>query len=186
MTNEFQDIRDLKSDPKNARRHNPKNIGTIVDSLHEVGVGRSIVVDEAGVVLAGNGVLEACGEAGIHRVQVVDADGETIIAVRRTGLTPEQKIRLALFDNRASDFSADEYDLEILSALAPTGALKGLWSPVEIECLMDMPPAVEWKEFTGEESEELDTAFSQEMENTAKEKSSRVCTCPQCGYQWSD
>src|SRR5436190_20864954 len=84
-------IRDLKPDPENARSHGPRNVGMMVDSLHAVGAGRSIVIDEEGVILAGNGIVEAAAEAGIERVQVVEADGNTIIAVRRTGLTPAQK-----------------------------------------------------------------------------------------------
>jgi len=46
-------LADLTLDPKNARKHNPRNIGMIVKSVGEVGVGRSIVIDEDGIVLAG-------------------------------------------------------------------------------------------------------------------------------------
>jgi len=98
-------IADLTPDAENARQHNPRNIGMIRDALGEVGAARSIVIDEDGRILAGNGVVEAAADAGIERVQVVDADGETIIAVRRHGLTPEQKKRLAYFDNRTGDLS---------------------------------------------------------------------------------
>jgi len=98
-------IADLTPDPENARQHNPRNIGMIRNALGEVGAARSIVIDEDGRILAGNGVIEAAADAGIERVQIVDADGETIIAVRRRGLTPKQKKRLAYFDNRAGDLS---------------------------------------------------------------------------------
>ncbi len=98
-------LADLKPDLANARKHNPRNIGMIVDALHKVGAARSIVIDEDGKILAGNGVVEAAAEAGIERVQVIDADGNTIIAVRRTGLTPEQKIKLSLFDNRTAELA---------------------------------------------------------------------------------
>jgi len=98
-------LADLKPDPRNARRHTPRNIGMIRQSLGEIGAARSIVIDENGVVLAGNGVVEAAADAGIERVQIVDADGETIIAVCRSGLTSEQKTRLSLYDNRAGELS---------------------------------------------------------------------------------
>jgi len=101
-----QHIGDLTPDSENARLHSPRNIGMVVDALGQVGAARSIVIDENGVVLAGNGVLEAAALAGIEAVQVVDADGETIVAVRRAGLTPEQKKKLAYFDNRATDLSS--------------------------------------------------------------------------------
>jgi len=57
-------IGQLKPDPRNARKHNPRNIGMIEAALHEVGAARSIVIDEDGVVLAGNGVVEAAALAG--------------------------------------------------------------------------------------------------------------------------
>lgn len=38
-------LKDLTPDKRNARKHNPRNIGMIVDSLHEVGAARSIVID---------------------------------------------------------------------------------------------------------------------------------------------
>jgi len=113
----------LKRDERNVRRHNPKNIGLIVKSLQDVGAARSIVVDEDGVVLAGNGVIEAAGIVGIERVRVVEASGDEIIAVRRVGLSEEQKRRLALYDNRASDLS--EWDArELLGVLEEDESLR--------------------------------------------------------------
>jgi DNA modification methylase len=98
-------IADLTSDPENRRAHNPRNIGMIADALQAVGAARSIVIDEDGIVLAGNGVLEAAAEVGITRVHVVEGDGNTVIAVRRRGLTDEQKYKLAMYDNRAGELA---------------------------------------------------------------------------------
>lgn len=99
-------------DPANCRKHNPRNIGAITDALHKVGAARSIVIDENNVILAGNGLVEAAGVAGIENVRVVEADGNTIIAVRRTGLTPKQKAELAIADNRTAELA--EWDAEQL------------------------------------------------------------------------
>ena len=106
-------IADLTPDPRNARQHNPRNIGMIVNALQQVGAARSIVVDEDNVILAGNGVIEAAAEAGIERVRIIDADGEEIIAVRRSGLTDEQKQKLAIYDNRTAELA--EWDTEALA-----------------------------------------------------------------------
>ena len=95
----------LKPDPANVRRHTPRNVGMIETALREVGAARSIVIDENDTVLAGNATIAAAAAAGIERVQVVEADGETLVAVRRRGLTPEQKARLALYDNRAAELA---------------------------------------------------------------------------------
>jgi DNA modification methylase len=130
-------ISDLVPDPKNARKHTPRNVGTIVDALNEVGAARSIVIDEDNVVLAGNATIEAAGEAGLTKVQVVEADGNTIIAVRRRGLTPEQKARLAIFDNRAAEL-ADGWDTEVLKALAADGVdLSTFWNEDELAALYE-------------------------------------------------
>ena len=98
-------ISELTPDKKNARAHNPRNVGMIVNALQEVGAARSIVIDEDGNILAGNATIEAAMEAGIENLQIIEADGETIVAVRRTGLTPEQKKRLAYYDNRTSELA---------------------------------------------------------------------------------
>lgn len=126
-------LADLTPDPNNARRHNPRNVGMIERALGEVGAARSIVIDEDGTVLAGNATIEAAAAAGIERVQVVDADGETIVAVRRTGLTLAQKTALALYDNRAAEL-ATGWDADVLAAIAEAGEvdLSALWRDEEL------------------------------------------------------
>lgn len=108
-------VSDLVPDPRNARKHGERNIRTIVKALEEVGAARSIVIDENNTILAGNGLVEAAGIAGIENVKIVEVDGSTIVAVKRTGLNKKQKQRLALFDNRAGELA--EWDAETLSDL---------------------------------------------------------------------
>jgi len=103
-------LSDLKPDPQNRRKHTPRNLGMLADALREVGASRSIVIDETGEVLAGNGVVEAASTVGLSKVQVVEADGETIVAVRRRGLTVEQKRALALYDNRVAELAEWNWD----------------------------------------------------------------------------
>lgn len=117
-----QDVRslaDLVPAQKNPRKHNPQNIGMISDSLRAVGAGRSIVIDETNEIIAGNGLCEAAAEAGITKVQVVEADGNTIIAVRRRGLTPEQKMAMAVYDNRTGELA--EWDVDVLRDFTEVG-----------------------------------------------------------------
>ena len=133
----IETLADLKPDPRNARRHNPRNVGMLEKALNEVGAARSIVIDEQGVVLAGNATIEAAGRAGIERVQVVDADGETIIAVRRTGLTKTQKTRLALYDNRTAELA--DWDSEVIADMLATEreVLDGLFENYELEEIVE-------------------------------------------------
>ena len=130
-------IKDLKPDAANARKHDPRNIGMIADALNEVGAARSIVIDEDNNILAGNGTVEAAGQAGITRMKIVEADGNEIVAVRRRGLTPEQKKRLSLFDNRTAELA--DWDTEILKQLAEDGdgaALKDLFYDGELDDIL--------------------------------------------------
>ena len=82
----------------------------IVESLQYVGAARSIVIDESNVVRAGNGTLEGAKRLGL-KLQVVDADGSTLIAVRRRGLTDRQKLELAFYDNRSAELAACSFDI---------------------------------------------------------------------------
>jgi hypothetical protein len=107
----------------------------IVDSLHEVGAARSIVIDEDGVILAGNATIEAAGLAGIEKIKVIEADGETIIAVRRSGLTEEQKRRLSYFDNRTAEL-ADWDAGQLLADLDAGVDLSDMFTEFELEDIL--------------------------------------------------
>jgi hypothetical protein len=131
---EVNHLASLTPDPRNARAHSERNLELIALSLQEVGAARSIVVDEGGVVLAGNATVSAAQQAGIDRVRIVDADGTELVAVRRTNLTPEQKRRLALLDNRAAELAT--WDTEVLTSLAEDTDLSGLWGPDELAGLL--------------------------------------------------
>ena len=127
-------IADLKPDHRNARQRTARSGDMIGRSLQEVGAARSIVIDENNVILAGNGTVEAAGQVGIERVRVVEADGEEIIAVRRSGLSAEQKRRLAYFDNRTGELA--EWDVEqIAEDLADGFDLEGVFYPKEVDDL---------------------------------------------------
>jgi ParB-like chromosome segregation protein Spo0J len=164
-TEELSDLAALTSDPRNARTHSERNLDLIAASLQEVGTARSIVVDEDGVVLAGNATVQAAHQAGINRVRVVDTDGSELVAVRRTGLTPEQKRRLALLDNRTAELA--EWDGVVLASLAEDTDLADLWEPDELAELLGAPPDVTFPEF----------------DETAAEKVAYV-ECPSCGHRF--
>lgn len=109
------DIEDLKPLDGNPRSHNEENLALIENSLRNHGAGRSVLLDEDNVLVAGNGTTEAAQRLGLKKVIVVETDGSSLVAVKRTNLTPEQKRQLAIIDNRASDLSA--WDNEQLAAL---------------------------------------------------------------------
>ena len=110
------DIADFKQDHKNARRRTEQSKQLIAHSIGRFGAARSIVVDEDNRILAGNGTIDGAKTSGIERVRVIEADGDEVIAVRRRGLSEDDKVGLALADNRTSDLS--EWDVEMLQQLA--------------------------------------------------------------------
>jgi hypothetical protein len=131
-------LNQLRLDMRNARRRTERSSALIENSLSEFGAARSLVIDEEGNVLAGNGTLEAAASIGIERVLVVPTDGNTLVAVQRTNLTPRQKRRYAIADNRASDLS--EWDAGTLSELIeedPDLRLESYFSDQELDELMD-------------------------------------------------
>jgi len=134
------DIGDLKPDHRNARKRTDRSASLISESLQRFGAARSIVIDEEGRILAGNGTVEGAKAAGISRVRVVEAAGDELIAVRRTGLTEEQKVGLALADNRTSDLS--DWDGLMLQELAAEQDLAPWFEEDELTALLpDDEPA---------------------------------------------
>jgi hypothetical protein len=96
-------------------------------------------------------------------MQVVDADGETVIAVRRSGLTPEQKRRLALFDNRAAELAS--WDSAVLRSLAEDTDLAGIFGEDDLSALLGAAPEIAFPEY----------------DESAGEEVAHV-TCPECGH----
>lgn len=161
-------IRDLLPDAANRRRHTPRNVGLIVDALHQVGAARSIVIDEQNVVLAGNATIDAAAEAGIEKVRVIEASGHEIIAVRRRNLTDEQKRALALFDNRAAELAT--WDAAGLAADLEAGAdLSTFFDDAELaDLLRAAAPVPEFAPVSEGEQGRLDELAP--------------VVCPKCGH----
>ena len=159
-------IKDLKSDHKNARKRTDRSATLIEESLKKYGAARSIVIDEDNRVLAGNGTIEGAKAAGLENVRVIETDGDEIIAVKRKGLTEDQKVGLALADNRASDLSA--WDASMLHELGKEHDLSP-WFETEdlVELMGDRNDPTVPQDFP-EVDDELETEHR----------------CPSCGYEW--
>lgn len=105
----------IKTDKRNYRKHGEKNQALINKSLAECGAGRSILTDNEGNIIAGNGVFEQAQKLSIP-VKIVETDGSELVVVQRTDLSPddERRRQLAVMDNSASDSS--EFDFDLLTA----------------------------------------------------------------------
>lgn len=97
-------ISELKTDPNNARKHSAKNLEAIASSLEKFGQRKPIVVHN-GIVIAGNGTLEAAKSIGWHEIAVAEVpenwDADTAKA-------------FAIADNRTAELA--EWDTPILVA----------------------------------------------------------------------
>jgi ParB-like chromosome segregation protein Spo0J len=161
-------IGDLVPDAQNRRRHTAKNIAMVVEALHQVGAARSIVIDEDGVILAGNASVSAAVQSGITKVQVLDTDGDTLVAVRRRGLSPEQKRALALYDNRSAELA--DWDIAQLAADVAEGF--DLSAFFEADELLDL---------LGDDAPVPDFAAADQSEQGRLDQLEPV-TCPNCGH----
>lgn len=162
-TNETLTLADLTPDQRNARRRTERSANRIARSLEKLGAARSIVIDEDGRVLCGNGTIEAAAQVGIEKVQVIETDGQTLIAVRRRGLSEAEKVELAVADNRTAELS--EWDTGVLAELATEVDLGDWFRPEELDELLD----------------ELGEVDADEVPPIPSPK---LITCPSCGHEF--
>ena len=104
MNIERRKISELKNDPANARKHSPRNLKAIRDSLNVFEQQKPIVVDSRGVVIAGNGTLQAARELGWEEIAVVVTD-----------LDPAHAQAFGIADNRTAELA--EWDTDVLGQL---------------------------------------------------------------------
>ena len=64
----------LKPDPKNPRRHSPKQIQQIAASIQKFGFNAPLLVNPEGLVIAGHGRLQAARECELKEVPVISLD----------------------------------------------------------------------------------------------------------------
>jgi DNA modification methylase/sporulation protein YlmC with PRC-barrel domain len=108
----------LTPDTRNANKGTPRGRKMVKDSLQRYGAGRSILLDRAGNIIAGNKTVEGAKAIGLEDVQVVKTDGTRLVAVQRTDLDiNDRKAReLAIADNRAAEVGL-EWDVGVLKEL---------------------------------------------------------------------
>ena len=110
-------IKELKFDDKNFNKHTEFGMSLLEKSLKENGAGRSILIDKDNNIIAGNGIIEAAGQAGFDKVKIVETTGDEIVAVKRTdiSLNSHQGRQMALADN-ATAHADLEWDEDLIKA----------------------------------------------------------------------
>ena len=95
-------IDELDCDPANVRAHDSKNLDAIKSSLRRFGQQKPIVVNEKGIVIAGNGTLTAARALGWDSINIV-----------KTVLEGSEATAYAIADNRTGELA--EWDEEALA-----------------------------------------------------------------------
>lgn len=173
MAEKTSTISNLKYDPRNARRHTPRNVGMVEHSIQRDGFGRSILVANDGTIIAGNATVEAAASAGIENVIVVESDGKSIIAVKRTDIEPgsPEFTALAISDNRAAELA--EWDSGVLAALADDGVdLSQFWFEDELAAVLE------------DAADDLLNFEPVGIEEQGRLDEKAKVTCPDCGHEF--
>lgn len=112
-------ITDLVGDNRNFNKGTQYGDHLMDESLRQFGLGRSILIDKNNRIIAGNKTTEKAGELGFEDVLVVETDGKTLVAVKRTDIDLDSKAgrELALADNATSKANL-EWDEEAIAAAA--------------------------------------------------------------------
>lgn len=100
---EMMQLGDLKPAERNARTHSKKQIKRIASSIREFGFLNPVIIDDANMILAGHGRLEAARQVGLTHVPVVRFDH----------LTAAQKRAYLIADNRIAEQAG--WDREMLA-----------------------------------------------------------------------
>ena len=113
MNLETAKIADLEFDSANARKHSKKNLDAIIASLSTFGQRKPIVVHQ-GVVIAGNGTLQAAIALGWDTIDIVRTPDDWDANMAKA---------FALADNRSAELAEwdDDVLLEQLLELANEG-----------------------------------------------------------------
>lgn len=124
-------INDLKFDKRNYRKHNDKNLALIKKSVNDVGLARSIVIDNENEIICGNGLVSQLGKN--TPVKVIETDGSELVVVKRIDLKTDDDKRkhLAVLDNSTSDSS--DFDMTLLQEDFDVETLNDLGIEIEIE-----------------------------------------------------
>ena len=91
---------ELTRNTRNVRRHSNKQIKEYIRSLKKFGQVRPMVIDEDGVIIAGNGMYDALIEMG-------ETECECYIV---RGLSENDKVKLMLADNKVFELGITDLD----------------------------------------------------------------------------
>jgi hypothetical protein len=198
-------LADLQPDPRNANRGSKRGLELLEQSLERNGLGRSVLVDRNGLLIAGNKTTERVADltAGDVEVIVVKTNGRQLVVVQREDLdlTDPKDARareLAIADNRVAEVDLD-WDPNVLLQTAQADTfleqyffpdeLAKKWGQADEEGILERRhsgfrktdiPKSEDPSSSGVRTE-ADPAAAPAHDPADEDQS---VTCPECGHSW--
>ena len=129
MKIELVNIDDLDLDPRNARKHDAKNLKAIADSLEQFGQRKPIVV-WGRTVVAGNGTIAAARSLGWKEISIARVpDDWSADQVKAYALADNRSAELAVWDEQVLsqqllELVEAEFDIELLGFELPVDELQ--------------------------------------------------------------
>jgi len=116
-------IDSIKNDPHNVRSHSERNIDVIKKSLETYGQRKPIVVNQDGIIEAGNGMYQAARELSWTEIAAVRVDDKEEVA-KAFGIMDNQSALLAEWDlpglkDVLESLDANNYELELTGFTIP-------------------------------------------------------------------
>jgi hypothetical protein len=121
----------LTLDPENARSHDARNIEAIAFSLREFGQQKPVVTTRGGIVVAGNGMVEAARSLGWKQIAAVQYPSDDVSAVRAFALADNRTAELSRWDDEALS-----KNLALLKEAGYAGVAALGWNAHELELLI--------------------------------------------------
>lgn len=127
-------LKDYVLDPHNSNRGTQRGESMLETSLEMFGPARSGVVDQDGVIRAGNHTAQQLMDAGIEDVIEVETDGDAWVVVKRNDFDASKGQQYAVADNQVAAKNLD-WDGVVLSEIAETHDLSAFFKPEELALL---------------------------------------------------
>lgn len=173
------DISSYRPNISNPNKGTERGVRTLEESIQKSGLGRSIVVDRNGVVIAGNHTLEGAAASGFSSAVEVETEGDVLVVVKRRDLDlshdPDNRARYMVYADNVATMQGVAWDASQIIADMQAGIdLGDLFSGQELEALI---------ETASNQLTDLDSvAFKEYDESIADEV--EYCECPNCGHKF--
>lgn len=120
-------IEDLHFDQQNINKGSEYGTSLLAKSIRETGMGRSVLADKNGVLIAGNKTVEMAGQLGISKVVEIETDGKELIVVKRTDLDINEPLgmKAKILDNTVNKHNYRE-DAEVVAAIVEAAEISNI------------------------------------------------------------